>query len=78
MRRVLVVADNSLIVEAVRIGLRNSGATLQVVGHVVGREPTADAIVAAEPDVVLLDDMDQSDQAIQLIQEIKSARVTFL
>jgi DNA-binding NarL/FixJ family response regulator len=73
MPRVVVVADNSLIVEAVRIGLRNSGSSLHVLGHVVGRDPSVNPILDAAPDVVLLDDMDQSDQAVTMVQEIKKA-----
>ena len=63
MKRLVVVADNSLIVEAIRIGLRASGE-FNLLGHANGRRTSARAIVAAGPDVVLVDDMDHSELAV--------------
>jgi len=71
MKRLVVVADNSLIVEAIRIGLRQSG-TFNLLGHVNARRTTVQTIVEAEPDVVLVDDMDHSDLAVELIRGIKA------
>jgi DNA-binding NarL/FixJ family response regulator len=70
MRRLVVVADNSLIVEAIRLGLRASGE-FNLVGHANGRKTSARAIVDATPDVVLVDDMDHSELAVSLIRAIK-------
>jgi len=71
MKRLVVVADNSLIVEAIAIGLRKSGE-FKLVGHVHGRTGSVRAIVEASPDVVLVDDMDGSDQAVELVEQIKA------
>jgi DNA-binding NarL/FixJ family response regulator len=71
MKRLVVVADNSLIVEAIRIGLRQSG-TFNLLGHVNARRTTVQTIVEAEPDIVLIDDMDHSDLAVELIRGIKT------
>ena len=71
MKRLVVVADNSLIVEAIAIGLRKSGE-FKLVGHVSGRVGAVRAIVEAEPDVVLVDDMDGSKQAVELVEQIKA------
>jgi DNA-binding NarL/FixJ family response regulator len=73
MTRLVVVADNSLIVEAIAIGLRNSGE-FKLLGHVNRRTGSVRTIVEAEPDVVLVDDMDGSNQAVELVEQIKAER----
>jgi DNA-binding NarL/FixJ family response regulator len=70
-RRLVIVADNSLIMEAIRIGFRKS-PEFNLVGHADGRRTSAQTIAAARPDVVLLDDMDRSDQALQLIRDLQA------
>jgi len=70
-KRLIVVADNSLIVEAIAIGLRNSGA-FKLLGHVNARTGSIQAIVEAGPDVVLVDDLDDSDESIELVARIKA------
>lgn len=72
MQRLVVVADNSLILEAISIGLRHSGE-FRLLGHVDARAVSWRSIVDAAPDVVLVDDMDRSDEALELIRRIKSA-----
>jgi len=71
MKRLIIVADNSLIVEAIAIGLRKSGQ-FKVIGHVNGRTASARSIAGARPHVVLIDDMGQSVQVVDLIKEIKA------
>ena len=73
MKRLLVIADNSLIVEAMGIGLRQSGE-FKVLGHVNGLTASPEAIVDLAPDVVLVDDMDHADRVVQLVRGIKAAR----
>jgi DNA-binding NarL/FixJ family response regulator len=70
-RRLVIVADNSLIVEAIRIGFRQSGE-FNLVGHADARRTSARTIFTAEPDVILLDDLDRSERALDLIREIKT------
>lgn len=70
-KRLVVVADNSLIVEAIAIGLRTSGA-FELLGHVNARTGSVKAIVEAAPDVVLLDDLDGSDMSVELVSRIKA------
>jgi DNA-binding NarL/FixJ family response regulator len=70
-KRLVIVADNSLIVEAIRIGFRKSGE-FNLVGHADGRRTSPATIVGANPDVILLDDMDGSDRALELIRGIKA------
>ena len=70
-KRVVVVADKSLIVEAIAIGLRNSGE-FTLLGHVDARTGSVRAIVGAGPDVVLVDDMNHSERAVELVGQIKA------
>lgn len=71
-KRLMVVADNSLIVEAIAIGLRKSGA-FKLLGHVNARVGSIEAIVEAGPDVVLVDDLDASEESVELVAKIKAA-----
>lgn len=71
MKRLVVVADNSLIVEAIAIGLRKSGE-FKLLGHVNGDSGSVQAVVEAGPDVVLVDDMDGSHHAVELVEQIKA------
>ena len=70
-KRLVVVADNSLIVEAIAIGLRKSGV-FKLLGHVNARTGPINAIVEAAPDVVLVDDLEGSNEAVELVARIKA------
>ena len=57
MKRLLIVADHSLVVHAIRLALRQT-AGFQVVGFIDGRQTVRDAaLIELRPDVVLVDDM---------------------
>lgn len=71
--RLVVVADNSLIVEAISISLRKSGE-FKLLAHVNARTGSIRSVVEAEPDVVLVDDLERSNQAIDLVRNIHAAR----
>ena len=71
MKRLVIVADNSLIVEAIRVGFRNSGE-FNLVGHVDARRASVRTILDAEPNVILLDEMDQSERTLHLLREISA------
>ncbi|MGH2886788.1 MAG: hypothetical protein ACRDPA_29530, partial [Solirubrobacteraceae bacterium] len=70
MKRLVVVADNPLIVGAIRTGLRDSGA-FQLLGYVDPRKTTAARITQAGAEVVLVDEGDDSEPAIALIQSLR-------
>ena len=72
MNRLIIVADNALIVEAIRSGLRSSGA-FQLLGYSHARNASARMIVDAGADAVLMDEADQSQQMLNLIKGIKEA-----
>jgi DNA-binding NarL/FixJ family response regulator len=71
MRRLVIVADSSLVVEAIRIGFRKSGE-FRLVGYANGRTTTAGAILSAAPDVILLDDMGRSSRALELLRALRA------
>jgi DNA-binding NarL/FixJ family response regulator len=79
VKRVVVIADNSLIIEAIRAGVRTSGE-FNLVGHADPRRTSATTIMGAQPDVVLLDDMDRSERVVELTRELASEdeRVTII
>lgn len=72
MKRLAVVAEDSLIVEAIGIALRKSGE-FNLVAHLEGRTAAAQEIVAAEPEVVLIDEMERPEHTLGLIRQIKAA-----
>ena len=67
MKRLIVVADNSLIVEAIRSGMRDSGA-FEIVGYADARKTSARMIAQTGVDLVLLDEADRSEEALSLIR----------
>jgi DNA-binding NarL/FixJ family response regulator len=71
MKRLAVVAEDSLIVEAIAIALRRSGE-FDLVAHLDAHSASAEQIIDASPEVVLIDDMDPSDRPIALIRDIKA------
>ena len=70
-RRLVIVADDSLIVQAVRFAFRQS-CEFKLVRYADARKTSAQTILGAEPDGILLDDMKHSDRALQLLGEIRA------
>ena len=70
LKRLVIVAEDSLIVEAIGIALRRSGE-FQVLGHVDGGAVTVEKILAGEPDVVLIDQADPIERTVALIHQVK-------
>ena len=56
MKRLLIVADHSLVAHSIRLALKQT-AGFQVVGVIDGRADARDALLEIRPDVVLVDDM---------------------
>jgi len=73
VKGLVIVAEDSLIVEALAIALRRSGE-FRLVGHVNGRRASVQKIHEASPEVVLVDEMDPPDETVALIREIKAER----
>lgn len=70
MKRLVVVADNPLIVAAIRSGVRADSA-LELLGYVDPREASAARIADVGADVVLIDEADGSELTIALIRALK-------
>ena len=56
MKRLLIVADHSLVAHSIRLALKQT-AGFRVVGVIDGRMAARDALLDLRPDVVLVDDM---------------------
>lgn len=68
MRRLVIVADASVIAHAVRAVADSSGFAL--VGELDGRESIGGSVAKMRPAVVLVDDMRNREQAIARLQEV--------
>ncbi|MBA3748944.1 MAG: response regulator transcription factor [Solirubrobacterales bacterium] len=68
MKRLLIVADRSMVVHTIRLALRQT-AGFEVVGFVDGRMSVREALVERRPDVVLVDDLEDSDLALDRLRE---------
>jgi DNA-binding NarL/FixJ family response regulator len=69
MKRLMIVADHSFVVQAIRLALRQT-AGFQVVGFFDGRGSVRDALIQLRPDVVLVDDMQEADNALARLREV--------
>jgi DNA-binding NarL/FixJ family response regulator len=68
MKRLLLMADHPLIVQAIRLALRQT-AGFQVVGYVDGRRSAHSVLAELRPDVVVVDDMKNSEDALARLRE---------
>jgi DNA-binding NarL/FixJ family response regulator len=69
VKRLLIIADHSFVVEAIRLALRQT-AGFQVAGFVDGRVCVRSALAELQPDVVLIDDMQGSPLVLDRLKEI--------
>ena len=69
MKRLMIVADHSFVVQAIRLALRQT-AGFQVVGFFDGRGSVRNALTELKPDVVLVDDMQETENALDRLREI--------
>jgi DNA-binding NarL/FixJ family response regulator len=70
MKTMAIVADSSFVIETIRLALRNT-AGLNLLGKVDGRADVRGAIGTAQPDVVLIDEMRNPDDALERIRECR-------
>src|SRR4051794_24872738 len=77
----MIVADNSFAAQSIRLALRQT-AGFQVVGFVDGTVPMANRIAELQPEIVVIDDMQEPDQAVNRLQELLTllpdAKLVFL
>jgi DNA-binding NarL/FixJ family response regulator len=69
MKRLMIVADHSFVIQAIRLALRQT-AGFQVVGFFDGRGSIRDVLAELQPDVVLVDDMQEGEDALSRLREI--------
>jgi DNA-binding NarL/FixJ family response regulator len=65
----MIVADHSFVVQAIRLALRQT-AGFQVVGFFDGRGSVRDALLQLQPDIVLVDDMEETENALARLREV--------
>jgi DNA-binding NarL/FixJ family response regulator len=70
MKRLLIVADHSFVVQAIRLALRQT-AGFQVVGFIDGRVSARQPLSELSPEVVLVDDMQEPENALARLAEVR-------
>jgi DNA-binding NarL/FixJ family response regulator len=70
MNSVVIVADSSFVVETIRLALKNT-ARLKVLGKVDGRGSIRNAVGQCRPDIVLIDEMQNSADCLERIRECR-------
>ncbi|HEU0025234.1 MAG TPA: response regulator transcription factor [Thermoleophilaceae bacterium] len=70
MKKMVIVADSSFVIETIRLALR-SAAGLNVMGKVDGRGTVRRPIAECQPDIVLVDEMQSSEHALERIRECR-------
>jgi DNA-binding NarL/FixJ family response regulator len=70
MNSVVIVADSSFVVETIRLALKNT-ARLKVLGKVDGRASIRSAVQQCQPDIVLIDEMQNSSDCLERIRECR-------
>ena len=69
MKRLLIIADHSFVVQAIRLALRQTSG-FQVVGFLDGRASIAPQLIDMRPEVVIVDDMQDPDDALDRLREV--------
>jgi DNA-binding NarL/FixJ family response regulator len=69
MKRMMIVADHSFVVQSIRLALRQT-AGFDVVGFFDGRISVRGALIELQPDVVLVDDMQEPQNALARLREV--------
>jgi DNA-binding NarL/FixJ family response regulator len=70
VKRLVIVADSSFVIETVRLALRNS-AGLTILGMLDGRASVRRAIAEQQPEVVVVDEMQDPEHALERIRECR-------
>jgi len=73
VKRLLIVADHSLVIHGIRLALRQT-AGFQVAGFVDGRVAISGALERVDPDIVLMDDMQEPEHALARLREIATLK----
>jgi DNA-binding NarL/FixJ family response regulator len=71
LKSLVIVADSSFVIETIRLALRDS-AGLSILGKLDGRASIGPTIAEQQPDVVLVDEMQDPDIALKRIRECRA------
>lgn len=69
MKRLLIVAEHSFAIQAIRLALRQTTG-FEVIGFVDGRKPVRGTVIELKPDVVVIDDMQDMEHALARLREL--------
>jgi DNA-binding NarL/FixJ family response regulator len=70
VKSLVIVADSSFVIETIRLALRNS-AGLRILGQLNGRGSVRRPIAEQQPNVVVVDEMQNPDDALERIRECR-------
>jgi DNA-binding NarL/FixJ family response regulator len=71
VKTMVIVADSSFVIETIRLALRNA-AGLRILGKLDGRASVRRPIAQHQPNIVLVDEMQASDEALERICECRA------
>jgi DNA-binding NarL/FixJ family response regulator len=71
MRRIAVIAESSLLIDAVALGLRQSGEFALVGRAQAGGQTDVEDLCRERPDVVLLDEMDRGPEVLAVLGRLR-------
>jgi DNA-binding NarL/FixJ family response regulator len=70
--RVLIIVDNALTAEGIRLEMRHAPGC-QIIGYVNGRGPCGTTVAEAAPDVVVIDDMNDRAATLCRVSEVRAS-----
>jgi DNA-binding NarL/FixJ family response regulator len=70
VKSMVIVADSSFVIETIRLALRNS-AGLKILGKLDGRASVRRPIAEHQPRIILVDEMQDPDDALERIRECR-------
>jgi len=70
MKRLFIVGNDAFIVHAMRLALRYSSG-INLFGVIDGRRSVRDAVREAQPDIVVVDGLDDADAGIDHLREVR-------
>jgi DNA-binding NarL/FixJ family response regulator len=69
VKRLMTVTDNSFAAQSIRLALRQT-VGFQMIGFIDGTQPIGPRVAEAQPDVVVVDDMQEPEHAIARLEEL--------
>lgn len=70
MKSMIIIGDNSFVLETIRSAMRHA-AGLEILGKVDGRDSLRGTIGGAQPDIILVDEMQTWDRALDRVRECR-------